>query len=319
MAKSPSSRMRFVATVLMIGAAAVLHCAPENLAGAVRSALFDALRPGQRLLRSGAADGLAHWHRLHDATGHRERVEELEAQLAGAELVARRAQVQTALLHETLQSTEQRGMPADAASPGEPLFVPELLQAAVLGDGTRALWRAGKLLDKGESQGVVEESLVLDDARPLVEQGRTSGVEPEQDVYAGRCVVGRIASVGRWTSTVERVTDKGYRGLARLARQSSRGLNFLAEGILQGDGTESCRLQGISSTEAVEIGDDVYTGGRDGRLRFPMYYGKVVAAWLNDGGTAWEIRVQPAVGDKDDLETVQILRARWNPHRVAAQ
>ena len=74
--------------------------------------------------------------------------------------------------------------------------------------------------------------------RPRLDQGSEAGVEPELDVLIGRCVVGRIASVGHWTSALEPITDPRYRGLAQIIRPSDQGGSFGAEGILVGQGTE---------------------------------------------------------------------------------
>ena len=52
-------------------------------------------------------------------------------------------------------------------------------------------------------------------------------------VYAGRIVIGKIAEVGRFSSTLRLVTDSGYSGRARLARRTSQGLVFGAEGTLR--------------------------------------------------------------------------------------
>ncbi len=318
MPRKESSKRRFPIPLLILGAAAGLCFAPDHLTSKIRLALHDALRPGQKLVRAGAAEGLARWNRLRDTTDHSDEVANLRSELEGAQLALRQSQLQAARLQENLQTAERLGPSPYSSSPSENLFVAELLQAHVLGEATRALWRGGAILDKGAPDGVEEMALVLEDPRLMVDQGGTNGVEPEQDVYAGRCVIGRIATVGRWASTVQRVTDKDYRGLARLARQTSRGLILLSEGILQGDGTDTCKFTGIPVTDAVEIGDEVYTGGRDARLPSPMYYGKVVEARLNPGATAWDIRVQPAATNTP-LETVQVLRTRLNPHRIAAQ
>jgi len=317
MPRTSSSRTRFAAAVLMLGTAAGLPCLPADLARPVRARVHDALYPGEALLHAGLAEGRGWWARLRNSDEAQERVAALEAELEGARLAHRQAQLQSALLRERLARVERAGISPAEGTPGSPLLVPELLEASVLGDGTRALWREGKLLDVGREEGVREMELVVDAARPLIDQGESNGIEPEQEVYAGRCVVGRIAAVGRWTSTVERVTDKHYRGLAQLARQTSRGLVFGAEGILEGDGSPTCRLREVPVTDSVEVGDDVYTGGRDGRLSSAMYYGKVVDVKLNEGATAWEIRVRPALDDRD-LKTVQVLRTRLNPKRPLA-
>lgn len=318
MRKPSSSRMKFLAAALMLGAAAGLYHAPDGLTSGLRSVLLDVTRPGTTALHWTVAESRNWVESIRHIDVDSNRVAELEKELDAERTATRAALAQSALLNEKLAAAEKNGSSASQPSPGKPLFTSELLQAAVLGDGTRTLWREGKLIDKGTADGLTESLLVVDDSRPIIDQGSDSGIELEQDVYSGRTVVGRIATVGRWTSSIERVTDKHYRGLAQIARKTAAGLVLGAEGIIEGDGSTTCRLRDIPVTDSVEVGDEVYTGGRDGRVRSLMYYGKIVEARLNDGSTAWEIRVKPAI-DNTHLKTVNVLRTGLNPHRVLAQ
>jgi len=124
-----------------------------------------------------------------------------------------------------------------------------------------------QLLGAGDRAGITESALVLDDTRPLVDLGDDTGLSPGDAVYAGRVVIGKIAEVGRFSSTLRMVTDSEYSGRARLARRTSQGLVFGAEGTLVGDGSDLCRLKHIS--DPVNVGDEVVTGGTDGR--FPCH------------------------------------------------
>jgi cell shape-determining protein MreC len=127
-------------------------------------------------------------------------------------------------------------------------------------------------------------------------------------------VLGKIGEVGRYSSTLLLVTDPTYSGSARLARRTSRGLVFGPEGTLVGDGSELCRLKHM--TDPVNVDDEVFTGGTDGMVPAPMYYGKVVRAELEVGGSEWSVWVKPAATD-ERLESVLILRRIINPERVA--
>ena len=161
------------------------------------------------------------------------------------------------------------------------------------------------MLERGAVDGVRESTLVLEDNRSLLDQGADAGLAPGQPVYSGRNVVGKIAVVGRWTSTVCPVTDPEFRGLAQLARSSGNRLLFGPQAILVGCGERLCRLTLIPATEPVSVGDEVYTGQRDAALPYPLYYGKVVSALIKPGALHWEIRVQPAV-QRIAAPTVQI-------------
>jgi cell shape-determining protein MreC len=242
------------------------------------------------------------------------RIRQLEDELRSARLESRRLAVQTIGLNEQMQRLlAQQGIAPPTASP--PLVTARLVEARVLGEETAALWRGRKLLAAGSREGLAESSLVLDDARSLVDVGDDTRLSPGDAVYAGRIVIGKIAEVGRYSSTLRLVTDPGYSGRARLARRTSRGLAFGAEGTLTGDGSTLCRLRHIS--DPVSVGDEVFTGGTDGSIPYPMYYGKVVRADLEAGSQEWLVWVQPAAAT-ERLETVLVLRRTVNPDRVLA-
>ena len=154
-------------------------------------------------------------------------------------------------------------------------------------------------MNSGRAQGLVESDAVLDESGPHLDQGSEAGIEPELDVLIGRCVVGRIASVGHWTSALESITDRRYRGLAQIIRPSDQGAPFGAEGILVGQGTELCKLTDVPTTQSVRIGDDVYTSDRDRRFPISLYYGRVVR--VTEAGRNWDISVRPAVRVTADL------------------
>ncbi|MBI3865962.1 MAG: hypothetical protein HY290_29145 [Planctomycetia bacterium] len=211
--------------------------------------------------------------------------------------------------------TEQQGL-APAARGQPPLAMAQLVEARVMGEETALLWRGKQLLSSGSRQGIVESALVLDSARPLVDLGSDAELAPGDSVYAGRIVIGKIADVGRYSSTLRLVTDPGYRGRARLARRTARG--YLAqgtEGTLIGDGSEFCRLKHV--TDPVNVGDEVFTGGADGLLPAPMYYGRVIRAELEPGAQEWSVWVKPAAA-LERLETVLVLRRTIHPDRILA-
>src|SRR5262249_38655157 len=190
-----------------------------------------------------------------------------------------------------------------------------LMAARILGEETAALWRGRKLLSVGAGGGIIESALVLDNTRPIVDLGEDADLSPGDAAYAGRIVIGKIAEVGRFSSTLRLVTDPGYSGRARLFHRTSQGLLSGVEGTIVGDGSDLCRLRRIN--DPVNVGDEVFTGGADGALPLPMYYGKVVRAELEPGANEWSVWVKPAATD-EPLETVLILRRVVNGDRVLA-
>ena len=195
-------------------------------------------------------------------------------------------QAQNGLLQKQLTTLQQNGVSPYRGAPAKPLVVPQLLEAAVLGQDSAAAWRAGTLIDRGAADGLRESTLVLEEENPLVDQGADAGLETGQPVYAGRTVVGKIDVVGRWTSTIKPLTDAKFRAKAQLARKTPDGIVFASVGILQGTGDAACQLNLVPATEAVSVGDEVYTNHNDDALPYPLYYGKVLQAELKPGGVA---------------------------------
>jgi cell shape-determining protein MreC len=297
-------------------AGVALGLVPPEITARWRAAVRDILRPGQtavRLALSAAADLTRELSPRETGTTA---TRNLETQLAAAARRNRQLEVQLAALAD--QQKKETQSPELMVPRGEtrpPLLVPQLVEARVLGESTAALWRSRKLVGAGASAGIVESALVLDDSRTLVDEGQDTRLSVGDAVYAGRCVVGKIAEVGRYSSTVETVTGAGYSGRARVARRTTRGLVFGSTGTLVGDGSPRCRLRHIS--EPVNVGDEVYTGGTDGILPFAMYYGRIVRAELEPAATEWTIEVEPAT-DLDRFERVQILRLGINAGRILA-
>jgi len=311
--KTPTSD--FWLTVVLSLAGSGLLFVPIESARPIRVFVRDALGPGQIAVDAVCRQGRTWSAALPRVQNQSGRVSELEGELRSVRLANRALEIQAARLSEQLQRlSEQQGW-GMAAAVRAPLVVPRLASARVLGEESAALWRGRKLLGAGSAAAITESALVLDDARPLVDQGDDARLSPGDSVYAGRIVIGKIAEVGRFSSTLRRVTDSGYSGRARLARRTSQGLVFGAEGTLAGDGSDLCRLKHIA--DPVNVGDEVFTGGNDGSIPLPMYYGTVVRAQLEPGAPEWSIWVKPAA-TAERLENVLILRRDVNPDRILA-
>ncbi len=304
------------AWMVTVACLAGLGCraAPSELLQTLRNTVRDALRPGQAVWRSlsAAAQSVSAISPISLDRGYDGL---LRAKLSVAERNTRRLMVENARLRQELC----RRPPND----GGDRSTPELLQAdfvvaRVLGEETADLWRSGKLLDAGATAGLRENSLVLGSPHPLVDQGQDAGLAPDQPAYSGRIVVGRIAAVGRWSSSLQLVTSPGFTGRARIARNTADGVVFGGEAVIEGVGGPICRVLHVRAEEPVSAGDLVFTGGGDGVLPYPMFYGTVVRAELPPGRLEWVIEVAPAL-DRESLQTVQVLRTRLNPLRLAAQ
>lgn len=301
------------AVCLLLGLA--LTRLPAETAQAVRSTVADAITPVEKCRAR-----LQAWWRAESDNKLAQLKTELELQRRqqnALETKLRSERLRSANLNEELERVRTVGAERYQAEESNPLLVPELIRADVVGTEQKRLLRSGIYLSAGNGDRVIEDSLVLDGEADelMIDQGRDRGVPTEAPVYAGRCVVGRIESVGRWTSLVRLVTDAGYRGRAQVLRTTADGSAYGPECILEGTGEELCRLRYLDRTESVEVGEEVYTGGRSASMPYPMYYGKIVKAELDPSDREWTVWVKPAIAPKL-LQTVQILTQTANSIRI---
>lgn len=296
----------------------VLAASPASTTAALRSPFRDLLRPGQRILVD-VQQRVRDWQSApqFQAEEYAE-LEQVRQDLASAELRARKLLAENATLQQE-RDTLQAEMRIPIAKRGSlPLVVPNLLSANVLSKKTADHLRQAVAIDVGKRDAVDPLAYVLDGEQPLLDQGATTGIEPGQDVYSARNVIGRVDTVGRWTSSIRLITDPEYQALARLARKSDRGMLWGAAGRLEGDGAAHCRLRSIEATQLVSVGDLVFSVQGDGALPHPMFYGRVIEAELRPGAVEWDIRIEPA-GNLDALRSVHVLRQSLNPLRMMAQ
>ncbi|MFM9963851.1 MAG: rod shape-determining protein MreC [Planctomycetaceae bacterium] len=305
-------------TTLCLLTAIGLSLAPLNVQNWLRASIRDGLQPGVQLAAA-TQQSAARRLRQH-LVGDDER--ELQSQIS--DLRFQISESQTELRRERLahQRTRDQKLLAlqrhdEARQPLDPppLIVPQVVEAHVLGDELAASWRSGKLLDRGRTNGVVEASLVLDANAKLLDQGEDVGLVADLPVFAGSCVIGKVQHVGHWSSTWVPLTDKRFRGRARLARVTPNGLVFGAEGILHGDGLATCSLTKIRATEPVSEGDEVFSLETPGGFETPLFYGTVTRAELAPEATHWEIEVRPAI-DPQTTQSVSIVRPTMNPKRL---
>ncbi len=292
------------------------------------------------LVRDGALPGL----RIVDAA--HQRILTLPVSLPGVEtthdpapeLIAEREQWEQK--YRQLQSVntqligaleQARGVQASPflAEPGTPLFLPQLIEASVIGaeevrqSTQRASFR--RIVDVGTHDDIIPADYVVNEvpadeqaSQHLIDQGTDSGLAVDQPVFAGRCVVGKVGQVGRWTSTIIPVTDPAYSGRAQLVRATEQGTVLGAEGVMTGDGEGKCLLKYVPGTEPVAVGDVVYTPVEHSGLPVPMHYGTVVQATLTDQAQDWTIVIAPAETIAR-ARRVQVLRSVLNTDRMSTE
>jgi cell shape-determining protein MreC len=310
MRRPPRHRSTLLATIATCLAAAALFWSPAGFHQAVRKGVLDTIAPGQAWVlacyESGRTLVVARFWRSTSVapSGTSATAPEVDSQLAALEQFCRRLRLENARLRDELNLAEKYGVSPVPSTVHRSPDALTVVRVAVINQRTQSV-TAVQLLSSGRSQGLAESDVVLDESRPRLDQGSEAGIEPELDVLIGRCVVGRIASVGRWASALEPITDPRYRGLAQIIRPSDQGGSFGAEGILVGQGSEFLKLTDVPTTQSVRVGDEVYTSDRDRRFPIPLYYGRVVR--VEEAGRNWEIAVRPAVR-VGELKTVAVLK-----------
>lgn len=302
------ARFAILTMAWMIGGG--LLAAPPEIGDAVRGLFRDVLAPGQTCVGDvtrTAREKLATWRCGADAD-----------QLAS--LRAERDRWRARYLELQARSADPgHNQDLAAAPPGtstEPLIVPDLVEARILGSERASLRnRLSRLLDRGRSAGVTVDDLVLADSLPLLDLGADAQIERDMSVLAGGYVLGRIRQCGHWTSTVQPSTDPDFRAFVQIIRFSQGGPVAGAEGVLAGNGDGTCRMELVDAVQPVSIGDHVY-GRLTDSLATPPCYGRITATELADGAANWVITVTPGTAI-DDQQTVQVLREIPNPARMS--
>lgn len=323
-------------TTLALSALALgLLSLPDDFSQPIRLAGRDLSRPGQTVTRAGIELYQAGWRTVRDWQARRGQLEQLQAKLAAQLNREREFKSRVADLTRRLQRAEAQQAAKFSGTSTEPLFIPELVAARVLSSETVTLASGRKipgstLIGKGTSQGIGESLLVLDQGRAVLDVGTDHDMAIHQPVFAGEIVIGRTASCGRYTSSLQPVTDAKFQSPAQLLRRIGDGWQAGAQGVIEGTGRDLCRLTGVGYREAVAVGDEVYTPAADPLLTGsptgpesetalppPMFYGRIVSAKLNPGAAHWDIEVEPAA--KNVRPTfVWVLKPKENAVRVLA-
>jgi cell shape-determining protein MreC len=316
--ESPSAKPhwltpRRVLLAAILALAIALGLASNRIASTLRGAWRDTLEPGLEVLDTAVAwaDDL----RVRFRAGEDANLVQARHQIA--ELVGRLRRAELQL--QAVQSGRATDLPAREKS----LLTAQTVSARVLGKQAQSFLDARAMLDVGRSRGVTARSLVIDDlptatARPVVDQGRDASIRADHLVLAGSRVWGKIAEVGRHTSTVIRVTDFGFRDLVQLAAPRDGKLRFLARGVLVGKGEPFCQIELVETGAPVTVGDSVFTAD-DGVLDAPLLYGRVARLDRKPGAAHWEIWMEPAVPASAPPARVAVLSLDLNPARLAGQ
>lgn len=205
-----------------------------------------------------------------------------------------------------------------------PLAVPEesslvkldAVRARIIGQRGDVLSDSMQLLVAlGSEQGILEGELVLTGQGLLIDQGAAQGVSPDQLITAGRGLFGRTVQVGKQTALIQPITSPEFRMAVRIIRRSALGAVQGPQGILAGTG-KGCRVDEVTATEAVAVGDEVYTDRLVSPGAEPIYCGRVTRAEAQPGENHWTITVAPLHSSSSTPARLFVLRTALNPIRL---
>ena len=145
--------------------------------------------------------------------------------------------------------------------------------------------------------GVIAGSASPDFRTLTVDKGTNDGLRPDMAVIAPSGVVGRIITPGARAAKVQLLIDRNAAAGALVERSR-------AQGVAVGTGTD-LRLNYVSGTADVTVGDVVVTSGIDGIYPKGFVVGQIESV-ERGGGAFGVIAVRPAV-DFSSLEGVLVV------------
>lgn len=239
-------------------------------------------------------------------------VSALQNELLQNELQRRQLMIDNARLHNELR--DLRRLAAIQSVSGDSLVNFVALRATVLSQTGLPGILQEAFIDAGKSQGLQKSQLVVSDNGIVIDKGTDYGLSPGQKVAHGTAVIGRISDVSKWVGVVQPVTHTDFSSAVQLVKMKDYGASFGAKGILEGTGSQLCRVKGIPYTESVSVGDEVFSADVQGVNGPRLYYGSVVHAEFSAGGE-WDIHVAPAF-KAETLHEVAIVQQRLNSERT---
>ncbi len=238
-------------------------------------------------------------------------VSDLQNALLENELQRRQLLIENARLHNELR--RRREQSAAGTFDIDPLVTFVAVPANILSHSGLSGNVRELIVDAGRASQLKPSDLLVDGSGILLDQGKQQGIEAGQRVVSGMTVVGRIKEVSQWVALVQPVAHENFSAAVQLVRNSPQGAAFGAEGLLVGIGNGLCRVSGIAYTEAVSVGDEVFSADINGINGPRLYYGKVVRAEFSAGGE-WDVQVKPAV-DHHMLDQVAVVQPSVNTSR----
>jgi rod shape-determining protein MreC len=150
-----------------------------------------------------------------------------------------------------------------------------------------------------------------------INRGSSSGIAVNMPVVTAGGIVGRVITVGPWSSQVMLITDEKAGAGAVVGQLGQSG----ALGSVRGRadlGVSLIEMRYVSGLEKVEVNDYVMTTGQDGIYPPGLNVGRVVDVKSGTATTAHQILIQPGA-QLDHLEEVAVLLYRPPPRSLPEQ
>ena len=179
-----------------------------------------------------------------------------------------------------------------------------LQQQRALADRTRSLERLLEFRDrtnlKMTAAEIVAAAAAHDFRTVTVDKGTRQGLKPDMAVIAPGGIVGRVVVPSANAAMVQLLIDRNAAAGAIVERRESR-----AQGVVVGTGEDRLRMEYVSETADIEVGDVVVSSGIDGIYPKGFIIGRVEV--VEKIGPAYKtILVRPAV-DFTSLEEVLVV------------
>lgn len=137
-----------------------------------------------------------------------------------------------------------------------------------------------------------------------IDRGTADGIEKGQCVIGQDYVIGTIGDVLGYTSKVELITSTAQNLLVEIEAFDEDGNEVYKRGFMRGDGTGTCKVNGIETSYKIESGNFVYAVDMEGFLLSPMIVGKITSiTYDSQNPLFWDIIVAPSF-DVRSLEKV---------------
>jgi len=133
----------------------------------------------------------------------------------------------------------------------------------------------------------------------IINGGKNYGLQQGQFVLGDNSIIGTISNVSFRSAQVKLVTDPTSKIAVRIA-----GLNVSR--IMQGIGSNSAKIQMLSTKHEVKVGDDVYADKKIGFLDDLIIIGKIEQCKRGAEPLLWDITVKP-VCDIEGLNIVAVI------------